>query len=135
MSRRVGDLPSEQHMRLSPENARRLTQLVWRERARRWVPVILVAITGLAALAYMTELQIGRVDRTVDVVTHDATVLEVKNPGARGAAVFRVHLDDGRDVDAVSTMRLTPAQGAHTVVTEAKHASGRLTFDVVRLAE
>jgi hypothetical protein len=122
-------------MRLSPENSRRLTQLVWRERARRWVPIIVVAIVGLAGLAYVTELQIGRVDRTVDVVTHDATVLAIKNPGARGAAVFHVHLDDGRDVDAVSTMRLTPAHGAHMVVTEAKHASGRSTFDVMRLAE
>ncbi len=122
-------------MRLSPENARRLSQLVWRDRARRWVPIILAVVVGMGALAYVTELQIGRVDRTVDVTTHDATVLAIKNNGARGAAVFHVHLDDGRDVDAVSTMRLTPAHGAHMVVTEAKHASGRSTFDVKRLAE
>jgi len=122
-------------MRLSPQNSRRLTQLVWRDRARRWVPIVAAVVVGLGGLAYVTELQIGRVDRTVDVVTHDATVLTIKNPGARGAAVFHVHLDDGRDVDAVSTMRLTPAHGAHMTVTEAKHASGRSTFDVVRLAE
>jgi hypothetical protein len=122
-------------MRLSPENSRRLTQLVWRDRARRWVPLIIAAVVGLGALAYVTELQIGRVDGTVDVLTHDATVLAVKNPGARGAVVFHVHLDDGRDVDALSTMRLTPAPGAHMTVTEAKHASGLSTFDVMRLAE
>lgn len=122
-------------MRLSPQNSRRLTQLVWRDRARRWVPIVAAVVVGLGGLAYVTELQIGRVDRTVDVVTHDATVLTIKNAGARGAAVFHVHLDDGRDVDAVSTMRLTPAHGAHMTVTEAKHASGRSTFDVVRLAE
>jgi hypothetical protein len=122
-------------MKLSPENARRLSQLVWRDRARRWVPIILAAAVGLGGLAYVTELQVGRVDRTVEVTTHDATVLAVKNTGARGAAVFHVHLDDGRDVDAVSTVRLTPAHGAHMIVTEARHASGRSTFGVQRLAE
>ena len=122
-------------MRLSPENARRLSRLVWRDRARRWVPIILAVVIGLGGLAYVTELQVGRVDRTVGMTTHEATVLEIKNNGARGAAVFHVHLDDGRDVDAVSTVRLTPVHGAHMIVVEARHASGRSTFDVKRLAE
>lgn len=122
-------------MRMSPENSRRLTRLVWRDRAGRWLPIFAAFAVGLAALAYVTELQVGRVDRTIEVKSHDATVLSIKNSGARGVAVFRVHLDDGRDVDAVSAVRLTPAPGAHMVVTEAKHASGRSTFDVMRPAE
>jgi hypothetical protein len=66
---------------------------------------------------------------------HEATVLAVKRTAARGAAVVRVHLDDGRDVDAVSTLRLTPQAGSHVVINEARHASGRLTYDVVRTSD
>jgi hypothetical protein len=45
-----------------------------------------------------------------------------------------VLLDDGRDVDAFSAMRLVPVHGAHVIVNQARHASGRLTFDVTGLA-
>ena len=44
-----------------------------------------------------------------------------------------VHLDDGRDVEAFSHFRVAPPNGAHVVVAEARHASGRVTYDVVRL--
>jgi hypothetical protein len=46
-----------------------------------------------------------------------------------------VHLDDGREVDAFSALRLTPFAGTHVVINEALHASGKHTFDVVRFAE
>jgi len=49
------------------------------------------------------------------------------------ASVIYVHLDDGRDVEAFSHFRVAPPNGAHVVVAEARHASGRVTYDVVRL--
>jgi hypothetical protein len=122
-------------MRLSDEKARRLGWLVWRERARIAVPAIAAVLVLGGLLVFTTEWQIGHSDRTVDVHVHEATVVAVKRTAARGAAVVRVHLDDGRDVDAVSALRLTPPAGAHVLVNEARHASGRLTWDVVRLGE
>lgn len=123
-------------MRLSDEKARRLTALVWRERARRWVPVVaLVLALGGAFTAYFVR-QMDRADRTVDVQVHAAAVLDTTKLGTSpGAGKVHIHLDDGRDVEAFNTLRVLPAPGAHVVVNEARHASGKLTFDVMRIAE
>ena len=48
---------------------------------------------------------------------------------------IHVHLDDGRDVEAFSHFRVALPNGAHVVVAEARHASGRVTYDVVRLVD
>jgi hypothetical protein len=122
-------------MRLSDEKARQLTFLVWRDRARRWLPLVGAAIVLLAIVTFVTEKQIERADPTVQVQPHDATVAEAERTASRGAAVLHVHLDDGRDVDAVSLFRIAPTIGSHVVVNESRHASGKLSYDIVRLAE
>jgi hypothetical protein len=123
-------------MRLSEEKARRLNALVWRERARRWVPVIVVAVGAIALLTFFLVRQVEHADRTLDVRVHQATVVHVKKSGnGRAAAIVEVRLDDGRDVEALSVLRLDPMAGAHVIINEARHASGRLTYDVARLAE
>jgi hypothetical protein len=122
-------------MKLSDDKARKLTRLVWRDRARTWLPVAAVALILIGAVFFLTETQIDHADRTVDVTVHDATVVDIKRTAARGAAVVHVRLEDGRDVDAVSLFRVAPMAGAHVVVNEAKHASGRLTYDVVRFED
>jgi len=122
-------------VRLADDKARRLRWLVWRERARIALPAMAAVLALVGLLLFTTEWQLGRSDRTVETHVHEATVMAVKRTAARGAAIIRVHLDDGRDVDAVSALRLTPPAGAHVLVSEARHASGRLTWDVVRLGE
>jgi len=122
-------------MRLSEEKARQLNALVWRDRIRRWVPMIAVIIAVTAVLTFFLVRQVEKADRTVDVKEHEATVLSVKRTGARGAAIVNVHLDDGRDVEALSTMRVDPMAGTHVVVDEARHASGRLTYDITRVVQ
>jgi len=122
-------------MRLSDDKARQLTKLVWRDRARRWLPVAAGALALLAAFLFLTETQIEHADRTVDVKVHDGKVVDIKRTAARGAAVVHVRLDDGREVEAVSLFRVAPTAGSHVIVNEARHASGRLTYDVVRLGE
>jgi hypothetical protein len=123
-------------MRLSDDKARRLTQLVWRERARRWLPLIAAALVLLAVVTYFTELAVDRTDRSVDVQVRTGTVTNVKKASAvRGAAIIQVHLEDGRDIDALSGLRVTPQAGAHVMINEVRHASGRLTYELSRLAE
>jgi hypothetical protein len=122
-------------MRLSEEKARQLNALVWREQVRRWVPVIAAAVGAIALLTFFLVRQVEHADRTLDVKAHAATVVSVKRTGARGAAIVNVHLDDGRDVEAFSILRVDPPAGTHVVVNEARHASGRLTYDIGRLAE
>jgi hypothetical protein len=59
----------------------------------------------------------------------------VKTTTSPGVRIFHVHLDDGRDVDALSRLRQVPAPGTHVVISESRHQSGRLTWDVVRVAD
>lgn len=122
-------------MRLSDDKARQLTWLVWRDRARRWLPLVGAGVVLFGIVTFVTEKQIERADPTVQVQAHDATVVENKRTATRGAAVLHVHLDDGRDVDAISLFRVPPTTGAHVIVNESRHASGRLSYDVVRFAE
>jgi hypothetical protein len=122
-------------MKLSQENARRLSALVWRERLRRLLPILLVVVVLIGLLTVFLVRQMERADRTVNVAVHNATILTVKQGGGARAAIVHVRLDDGRDVDAFSALRLTPFAGAHVVINEAEHASGKHTFDVVRMTE
>jgi hypothetical protein len=123
-------------MRLSDDKARRLTRLVWRERLRRWLPIAMTAIAIFAVLTVLLVRQLGRADRTVDVTVHDGTVMDLVRGGTgRVASIVHVRLDDGREVQAFSTLRVMPLAGSHVVINEARHASGRLTYDVLRLAE
>jgi hypothetical protein len=123
-------------MRLSEEKARRLNALVWRERARRVLPVIAVAMGAIALLTFFLVRQVEKADRTLDVQVRQATVVHIKKSGnGRAAAIVEVHLDDGRDVEAFSALRIDPATGTHVVINEARHASGRMTYDIARVAE
>ena len=123
-------------MRLSEEKARQLSALVWRERVKRWVPVIVVVVGAIALLTFFLVRQVEQADRTLEVKTHTATVVHIKRPGnGRGAGIVEVRLEDGRDVEAFSMLRLDPVAGAHVIINEARHASGRLTYDIARLAE
>jgi len=123
-------------MRLSEDKARRLNTLVWRDRAQRVAPVIALAVGAIALLTLFLVRQVGQADRTLDLKVHEAVVVEIKRHGnGRGAAIVGVHLDDGRDVEAFSGLRLDPVTGAHVVVNEARHASGRTTYDIARIAQ
>jgi hypothetical protein len=122
-------------MKLSQENARRLSTLVWRERLRRLAPSVLAAVVLIGLLTVFLLRQMDRADRTLNIAVHNATVLSVKQGGGPRAAMLRVHLDDGREVDAFSALRLTPLAGVHVVVNEALHASGKHTYDVVRVTQ
>jgi hypothetical protein len=123
-------------MRLSEEKARQLNALVWRDRAKRFVPVAAAAICAVAMLTFFLVRQVEKADRTVDVQVHKATVVHVrKHSNGRGAGIVEVQLDDGRDVEAYSGLRFDPAVGAHVVINESRHASGKLTYDIAAVQE
>jgi hypothetical protein len=121
-------------MRLSDDKARRLTRLVWRDRAKRALPLVLAAALLFAAVAYFTELSIGNIDRTIAVQQHPGTIVNVKQTSPRGSVVL-VHLGDGRDVEAFSSSRIAPHAGEHVLINEARHASGRSTYEIAKLVD
>ena len=114
-------------MRLSNEKARRLSALVWRERARRWLLALVALLAVAGAATYMLSRQVERADRTLEVREREGTVVSIKQGGSRGASVVRVHLGDGREVDAHSASRLVLPPGSQIVIAETRHVSGRLT--------
>jgi hypothetical protein len=122
-------------MKLSEDRARQLSRLVWRERLLRWLPLAAVGLAFVGVLAFMFEWRISHADRTVEVRMHDATVLNVRSTASRGVTIFHVHLDDGRDVDAATFLRLPAVPGTHVVISESRQASGRLSWGVVRMAD
>src|SRR5262245_16908093 len=122
-------------MRLSEDKARQLSSLVWRERARRFLPLAIVALVLFGAFTAILIRQTGRADRTIDVKAREATVVHIKLGAQRAAAILTVRLEDGHEVDAFSAMRIVPAVGSHVVVNEAHHSSGRLTYDIARIAD
>lgn len=123
-------------MRLSHDKARRLTLLLWRDRARRWLPAAasVALLAGLLAALFLYRL--GHLDRTVAVQYHDGTVSGLESIGiGRAVSVVRVHLDNGRDVDASGAFRVVPEHGAHVRVAEERHASGHLTYRIFRVLD
>jgi hypothetical protein len=123
-------------LRLSDDKARQLSSLVWRERLRRFLPLTLAALLLAGIFTAVLLNQARRADRTVDVKVREATVVHLKQIAVgRGAAILTVHLEADRDVDAFSTVQPVPPVGAHVEVSEARHASGRLTYDITRVRE
>jgi hypothetical protein len=121
-------------MRLSEENIRRLNRLVWRDRARRWLPGLAAFVVLVAVLTLFFVQQRSRMDQTVEVQRREGQVTGVKR-NAPGASIVRVHLDDGRDIEAFSALRVVPHAGSHVHLTEARHASGRSTYDVTGMSD
>ncbi|HEU4379384.1 MAG TPA: hypothetical protein VFR73_12500 [Hyphomicrobiaceae bacterium] len=121
-------------MRMSEEKSRRLMAMVWRERAKRWALIALVPAVLFAGATYMLSGQLSRADRTIEVARHTGTVTGIARSGPR-SSIAHVHLDDGRDVEALSQMSIIPPAGSHVVVSESRHASGRLSYDLKGLSE
>jgi len=121
-------------MRLSKSNAQRLSGLVWRERARKAAIAVAAAVLLMGAVVWFTNYRLARADPTLDVHAVDATVA-AKEGGRLARYVFHAKLADGREVDAVAPNGLPPPVGARVVLGEARHKSGRLTYDLIRLAE
>jgi hypothetical protein len=123
-------------MRLSDDKARRLNALLWRDRARRVVPLVAAAVAVAGVLTFFLVRQVEHADRTLDVQVRQATVVHIKKSGnGRAAAIVEIRLDDGREAEALSALRVDPQVGTHVFVNEARHASGRLTYDIARVTE
>jgi hypothetical protein len=121
-------------MKAPAPGTRGLTALIWRERLRKLLPLLGLLVALVGAGFWIIMQRAGRADPTVEVKSHAATVVLMKRPPSRGISVVNVKLDDGRDVEAISLLPTALVPGTHVVIAEARHASGRLTYDVSRVA-
>lgn len=119
-------------MKLSDDRARALTRLVWRERLRTLLPLVVLAAIGFAGLTFYFNWHRGKADPTVAIAEIHGTVLEVRRQTLRSAAIVHVKLDDGRDVDAFSGLGALLPPGTHVDIAASTHASGKHTYDITR---
>lgn len=119
-------------MKLSDDRARALSRLVWRERLRTVLPLVALAACGFAALTAYFSWQRSKADPAIAYADVHGTVLDVKRQTLRSAAIVHVKLDDGRDVDAFSSLGMLLPPGTHVDIAAATHASGKLTYDITR---
>lgn len=119
-------------MKLSSEKSRALSRLVWRDRIRQALPLLAFAVLAFAGLTFYFNWQKSHADPTLSFTPHTATVLEVRRQSVRNAAIVHVKLDDGREVDAFSGLTTLLPPGAEVEIAEARHASGKSTYDVMK---
>ena len=84
-------------MRLSKEKARQLSRMVWRDRMRRALPIVLAVVVLGAGATYFFLQQMST---PIAPSTEDARrqVVTVKKSGAAAAtAIVKLMLDDGRE--------------------------------------
>lgn len=121
---------------MSPPNdaARKLNRMLWRERWRKIGIGAAVAAAIVGAFVVTDRYRTARSDPTLSSQNVHAKVTGFGNGNAsRGAYIVHAHLDDGRDVDAFATIKIPPTKGASVVLNEARHQSGRVTYDLVRV--
>ena len=115
------------------ERERELSRLIWKERIKRSAIAVLAAVAIFGAYVFLTYERTKLVDVTVETAKLDGTVISTA-PGLTGKSmVVHVRLDDGREIDATSYLKLQPVPGAHAEVRMARHQSGRVTYGVAKV--
>ncbi len=115
------------------ERERELSRLIWTERIKRSAIAVLTAVAIFGAYVFLTYERTKLIDVAVETARLDGTVVSTA-PGLTGKSmVVHVRLDDGREIDATSYLKLQPVPGAHAEVRMARHQSGRVTYDVAKV--
>ena len=123
-------------MKLSRSNSRKLTQVIWLARFRKTGIVGAIAVALIAGAATFNYYRITRADPTLDVQPVNAIVYgQSVTRAARRGFVFHARLADGREVDAIAPNGFAPPDGTPVILDEAKHQSGRLTYELVKRVE
>jgi hypothetical protein len=120
---------------MTPEQARRLKMLVWRERLITWGPRVLAVLLAFAAYGLLQYRQREeRVDPVVESHDVQGEIVQATHIAARGGIyTLKVRLSDGRVVQTATNGFLIPHRGEHAVLKEYKHKSGRSTVSLTHL--
>jgi hypothetical protein len=80
------------------------------------------------------NMKLDRADPTVELTQVSGIVLEAHRAAGR-AAVFIAHvrLDDGREIDADSVLPSPPAQHERVLLSQSRHASGKVSHHVLKM--
>lgn len=119
---------------MTPEQKKQLDRIILVSRLKVFVPMVATAAIVLGAVVWMTAAKISRTDATLERHPVAGQVAGVARlAGRRGGFQVHVKLDKGGEVDAVSALAQPPYNGEAVELDAATHASGRITYKVVRL--
>ncbi len=121
-------------MKLSDENYRRLSGMIWRERLKTWGLGALALCALITAFVVVQQVAVKPADPVVQVSDSDATVVAVMPAPVGRGVTLKLRLPDGQNISTVANLRVYPAQGSHVRVSDVRHASGRHTYSVLDTA-
>lgn len=122
-------------MRLSRDHDRKLTQLIWRERAKRAAFIGALSAVLIGGAAYFNHQRELRADPTLTVNSIEATVIEGPVRWVQRGHIMHARVADGREVDAWISSGYAPAFGTHVILAEAHHKSGKLSYELIRTGQ
>jgi hypothetical protein len=108
------------------ETRRKLDQVMRRQRLKI-AGLALTGIAGVAALAFLTDLDTRVEDTRVGGEVASVTLPTSASSAARSVSVD-VALADGRHVHVTALKEHEPHVGDHVTITEHRHATGRVTY-------
>lgn len=119
---------------MRPDMARKLGRAIWRQRLVTYGPTFALLLFCASIGGYLFTQKLGRSDPMVETMQVDGTIMEAHRVSGR-AAVFIAHvrLDDGREVDADSTLTTALVPKERVVVSQSRHASGKVSHHVMQL--
>jgi hypothetical protein len=107
------------------ETRRRLNRAIWRDRLKLVAGLAIAAAALIAAFAFM-DFDASVENLRVPGIVEHIGVLNSKD--ASRAVTVDVELDDGRHVTVIALKTTDPHVGAHVLVSEHRHRTGRVTF-------
>lgn len=119
---------------MRPEMAKKLQRAVWRQRLTSYGPTVLLLIGCTVLGGWFFSFKMDRADPTVALTQVNGTVIEAKRVASKASVtIAHIRLDDGKEVDADSTLPLPLVPNEHVVLNEYKHASGKLSYHVLQV--
>lgn len=119
---------------MRPDMARKLQRAIWMNRLKAYGPTVLFVMVCVIAGGFWFNSRLASGDPTVSVVQTAGTVQATTRVASR-AAIYIVHvkLDDGKEVDADSTLAVIPVANERVALNQARHASGKTTYHVTHV--
>ncbi|MEC9368340.1 MAG: hypothetical protein VX871_06550 [Pseudomonadota bacterium] len=119
---------------MTPDQVRQLNRMIWQRRLRMCALPVAAIVGVLGLYGWLAGAKMSKVDRVVEAHEVGGEVMSAARlTGRKGGFMVHVRLAGGKEVDAYSQLPLPPLAGEAVELREAAHASGRVTYDVVRI--
>jgi len=119
---------------MRPEMARKLAQAIWRQRVTTYGPTLLLLIVCTSLGGWFFSYRLDRADPAIAMTEVTGIVMEARRVASKTAVtIAHIRLDDGKEIDADSTLPAPLIPNEHVVLNEMRHASGKMSYHVLKV--